>query len=59
MMTNLTMPRVCAAIVIIEMEESRNLGVAITRNFMLLECVRIATLTITTEKGEKSLVKYR
>lgn len=56
--TKLTMLRACAATVITEMEGSRNLGVAIIKNFMRLGCAKIATLTIITEKEESSLEKY-
>ena len=57
--TNLTMPRACAATATTEMEELRSLGAATMRNFMLLGCARIATSTITTEKGEKNQVNCR
>lgn len=59
MRTNLTMQKECAATVITETGGSRNLGAAITRNFMLLACAKIATLTITTGREERSLVNYR
>jgi len=57
--TDLTMLKGCALTATTETGELRNLGVVITRNFMLLVCARIATSTITTEKGEKSLVNSR
>lgn len=42
MMTDPIMPRDFAQIVIIDLEESRNLGVALMKNFMLLVCAKNA-----------------
>lgn len=38
-----TMPKVCAVTATINMEELKNHGIAITTNYMLLECAKYAT----------------
>ena len=37
-----TMQKECATIATIDMEEQRNHGIVLIKNYMLLECVRIA-----------------
>lgn len=44
------MQKDCVIIVIINMEELRNHGTALTRSFTQPECAKIATLTTTTGK---------
>lgn len=52
--TKFTMQKECAIIVITNTEEQKSHGIALMRNFTLLECVRIVTSTIITErKGNK------
>jgi len=41
MMTNHIMPRECAVIAIINMEEQKNLGIVLTANYMPEECAKI------------------
>jgi len=55
MKIEVTMPKVCALTATIATEESKDHGTAPTKNYMLLECVKTAILTITTAKrGKKS-----
>ena len=52
-----TMPKECAAIVIINMEELKNLGTVLMRSFMLTECAKIAISIHIIEKEENREMK--
>ena len=52
-----TMPRECAAIAIINMEELKNHGIVLMKSYMQMECAKIATLILITEKGERREMK--
>ncbi len=52
-----TMPKVCAAIAITNMEELKNHGIVHMKNYMQMECAKIAILIHITEKGEKRGMK--
>ena len=51
------MPRECAAIAIINMEELKNHGIVLMKSYMQMECAKIATLILITEKGERREMK--
>ncbi len=51
--TSLIMRKDCVTIVIINMEETKNLGIAHMINFTLEECVKTATLTSTIRKKDR------
>ena len=56
-LTENTMQKECAITVITSMAEQKNLGIVLMISFMLMECVRIATLIPTIEKEGKKKMK--
>lgn len=54
-MTDNTMPRECATIATIKMEEQKNPGNVIMKNSMPTVSVKTATSTSTTKRKDKSL----
>jgi len=48
-----TTPKECAATAIIATVEPKSHGIALTRNYMQMECARIVTSTATIRREEK------
>ncbi len=53
------MPKECATTVTTDTAEPKNHGIVPMINCMLMACVRIATSTLTTEKGDSRNCRIR